>query len=40
MDLRAWTVNLERHPEQLPGEMQAMIAKYQQEFQERQNKRR
>jgi len=40
MDLRSWTVNLERHPEQLPAAMQAMIAKYQQEFQQRRNKAR
>ncbi len=30
-DMRAWIVNLERHPEQLPAEMQAMMEKYQQQ---------
>jgi hypothetical protein len=30
-DLRAWSVKVERHPEQLPAEMQALMKKFQQQ---------
>ena len=32
-DLRAWAVNIERHPERLPAEMQALMQKFQQQSQ-------
>lgn len=38
LDTRTWIINLERHPEQVPAEMQAMMTQYQQEFQRRRNK--
>ena len=34
VDLREWAVNSERHPEQLPESMQAMIRKFQQQAQQ------
>jgi hypothetical protein len=35
-DLRAWAVNVERHPERLPAEMQSLMQRFQQQSQ-RQN---
>ena len=31
LDLRAWTVNVERHPDRLPAEMHALMQKFQQQ---------
>jgi Dolichyl-phosphate-mannose-protein mannosyltransferase len=33
-DLRAWTVNVERHPERLPSELQVLMHKFQQQSQQ------
>jgi hypothetical protein len=33
-DLRTWAVNVERHPERLPGEMQVLMHKFQQQSQQ------
>jgi hypothetical protein len=35
MDLRGWTVNVERHPERLPEEMRALMEKFQQQSRQR-----
>ncbi len=36
-DLRGWTVNVERHPERLPAEMQALMQKFQSQAQQGKN---
>jgi hypothetical protein len=33
-DLRAWSVNVERHPERLTAEMQILMQKFQQQSQQ------
>jgi hypothetical protein len=38
-DLRAWAVNVERHPERLPIEMQALMQKFQQQTQHQGGKK-
>jgi hypothetical protein len=39
-DMRAWTINLERHPEQLPAAMKAQMESYQQEAQRQQARKK
>ncbi|MGA8598975.1 MAG: glycosyltransferase family 39 protein [Bryobacteraceae bacterium] len=36
-DLRAWTVNVERHPERMPVEMQALMQRFQQQSKQQTN---
>lgn len=38
-DLRAWAVNVERHPEQLPLEMQALMQRFQQQSKQQAGKK-
>jgi Dolichyl-phosphate-mannose-protein mannosyltransferase len=38
LDLRAWSVNAERHPEHLPAEMQALMQKFQEQAQKKSAK--
>lgn len=39
LDLRAWAVNAERHPERLPAEMQALMRKFQEQAQQQSAKK-
>jgi hypothetical protein len=39
-DIRSWCVNVERHPERLQAEMQAMMDKFKREWEEAQAKKR
>jgi hypothetical protein len=36
LDMRTWTINVERHPEQLPAELKAMMESFQREAQREQ----
>jgi dolichyl-phosphate-mannose-protein mannosyltransferase len=38
-DLRAWAINVERHPDRLPVEMQALMQKFQQQAQQQAGKK-
>lgn len=38
-DLRAWAINVERHPDRLPVEMQALMRKFQQQAQQQAGKK-
>jgi hypothetical protein len=38
-DLRAWAINVERHPDRLPVEMQALIQKFQEQAQKQTDKK-
>jgi hypothetical protein len=38
-DLRAWAINVERHPEQLPVQMQTLMQKFQQQSQQQAGKK-
>jgi len=39
-DMRAWTINVERHPEQLPAEMKAQMESYQREAERQQARKK